>query len=192
MNVIWSDDMDAVIVVRAAEGASSATIGKELGVTKNAVIGRARRIRAGFKNKRADMWSEADQQKAIAMRLAGIGPAAIAEAIGRTVNAVERMLYRAGLRFPKLQAKPPPPMRLNWPKRNPEVILRGPVAKAVYAWPEIPWARGVGFYDLTRTTCRFPLWDKPPARVSEMMFCGAPAPVGPYCPDCAQLTVRKP
>lgn len=119
------EEMKAYIRQHYGTGPSASEIGKELGITKNAVLGMAGRL--GLKHpdrsplSRADAWTE--EELRLLRSCAGKSRAYAAQLITtRTVSAIERKATAIRLRFlaPAVTREAPKPKRIV-----PERVFRG-------------------------------------------------------------------
>lgn len=161
---LWTEEQDAVLKRLLAEGHKMSLIAAEIGggKTKNAVIARAHRLginRGHFR----PVVSLADRARKTP---------AVAHGGKRTARKV--VPKKAPLTTPRHVTKPiPAPMA---------------VAPSVRGWPKPKTETAVTIFDLTRTTCRMPLFDGHEP-IDRQFYCGAPSPVAaPYCPACRTLT----
>lgn len=121
-------------------------------------------------------WNEGDSASEIAVKLRGV-----------TRNAVIGKAHRLGLtgkdkpheerrRCRKGPPKPPPGPR-GRPRKS--VAAPKPAPKLVVVGPYPPVSRHLSIFDLTSTTCRWPIGDP---RHSDFGFCGCETRGHTYCP----------
>jgi GcrA cell cycle regulator len=143
-------------------------------------------------------WSEVRVERLKVLLLQGLSASQIARALGGVSrNAVIGKIHRLGLAGGRPPAPPGPrtaiPARAARPRKapvprgprapNPEPPSGGASAAAAPRRPA-PVVEAVGrvadLAALPRRACRWPIGDPKDAAFS---WCGAPAPLGPYCED---------
>ena len=159
MSAPWPEERIDRLKALVARGLSAADIAAELGVTRNTVIGKLRRLGVPLHN-RPTGWPHRKRQAA-----RDKGPSITAARKGKRDRGggLQQRMAKAWARLdaPALPAprRPPPPMRI-------EDI-------------PVPVPRDIGLMDLAPRDCRWPVNDPP--RGGPYLFCGAPKAVGSYC-----------
>ncbi len=157
-------ELDDQLAALAANGWSSSRIGLELGLTRNAVIGRC--MRRGFqllgKSCRQFASTPTTQPELKLPRICQPKPASASPSRsgkGRAPRQFSREAPKIAPLSKKLLAAFAPPV----------------VAAEQRAWPT------VDILGLTSLTCRWPIGDTPSD--PNFQYCGAPKSIGPYCSD---------
>lgn len=182
-SIEWNDDQIAELTRLWDAGMSITSIGIEMGVSRNAVVGKARRLKLSPRDRVIASLSPALRAKVATMLSAGVSAAKTATACGvnrQTAQRIARRLYQdAAAERSRIAALPSndddieiddtplPPRRLD------SAIGPGP---------------GVGMAEIARSQCQWPLWgrERPTFRC-----CGAPATPGrPYCAEHAARAYR--
>lgn len=209
----WSPERDARLAELAAAGLSAVRIADALGgVSRNAVIGRMRRLGVALSRARTEpaagsertpklAWTAADDAVVEAMSRAGDPVAAIAAATQRTAAAVRTRLRDLGLRRPGRRAtKPSSPAQ---PEQKPPA--RRPPAEEASArprphGPRVCPERARRRAEARATRAGLSPPDIPPVSMAAIgagqcryvvgdpaapeqpLFCGAPVHAGSWCP----------
>lgn len=170
----WTDARIARLVEMNESGASAATIATEFGVTRNAIIGKLRRIAAPaaplIKEQRARVAVAQDEVRRAARRAKERGAAKIAAIKAQAPHG-------GGARDLRPERRRESPLKIG--RQLPQKAA--PVAPVLPSIPSGPVGRGpVTLMDLRLCDCRWPLGDP---RTPEFRFCGEPvsAPGRPYC-----------
>lgn len=176
----WTLDRVAVLEDRWGKGWSALEISKELGCTRNAVIGRADRERVQRLVDCSAFWSLEDIETLKRFWAAGWPAVKIAGELSRTGkngaltrSSVHQMAKRIGLK---------PRRTLSFAIKKPKAEYTSAVE---YVTPEcdlrIPQAQRKTFRNLGETDCHWPVGD--PDK-SDFFFCGGPKlKTGSYCAD---------
>jgi len=180
----WNDATHTRLRELWDEGLSAEKIGRQLGFTKNAVLGKARRLR--LTPRAAVVVRKAEPMDAAKTELARIMWHDRKEL---SVPDIARIL---GVSIDVLRGKA---FRLNWPARGFAKSYRVAVAKTITVPPATdaaqpffltPPSDGVVFKPRPPGACCWPLWghnDKPTHR-----YCDGPSLVGmTYCPEHASV-----
>ena len=144
-------ELDEQLAALAAAGRTSAQIGRELGLTRNAVIGRCRRRGFRLLNPSCCPVVKVAQQSSPA----SASPSRTGK--GRAPRQFSREAPKVAPLSKKLLAAFAPP----------------PVAIEPREWP------AVDILGLTTMTCRWPIGDNPSS--PDFKYCGAMKEIGPYC-----------
>lgn len=172
----WTPETEAAIKRLHAEGLPYSAIATKLGISKNACIGKAKRL--GIANRRQItrpehnyVWTPESVAKLKAWWAEGLSQEAIGERLGISRNAVASKVKKLRRRGVVIKAHP-----IGRPAGSNVIRLRprtNPPRVAVNAPPSLD----LSVYELTDSTCKYPVTDRPPHR-----FCGHRSLAGgPYC-----------
>lgn len=173
----WNDDNTATAIRLWSEGVSAGDIGKQIGTSRNSVIGKIHRMnlqgggRASASAPRASNVLWTDEETAELRRLAAEGLTApqIAARMGIERGRVHNRAKTIGL---------------NITHEIIERVKAPPVKTTVYEDSSPRPAHGITVVEMpVFGRCRFPIWGTGP----DMLMCGeATVPdVATYCPSCA-------
>ena len=177
----WTPEQISELRRLWAEGLSTARIGREIGVSKNAVIGRARRMKLP---RRQDPVSPMDPEKRariIELIRSGLTNAAVADLVGSNHTTISDFRQAYGLpRSPgatRLRVARSEPVTKPPKQARPQMmtfIRRVDVPEPPVRPAPLPVVLKF------RGNCQYPLWTVRP----DGRYCDAPAIEGkPYCPD---------
>lgn len=163
-----------------ADGHSTAEIGRRLGCSKNAVIGKARRMKLPRRQDPVSPMDQAKKTRIIELIRSGLTNAAVADLVGSCHTTISDFRQAHNLpRSPgatRLRAVRPDPVRINPPKqaRPPMITFIRRVDAPDAPVRPAPLPVALQF----RGNCQYPLWtNKPNGR-----YCDAPAILGrSYC-----------
>jgi len=150
-------ELDAQLAELAAKGRSSSQIARELGITRNAVIGRCRRRGFTLLNPPCRPVVKAAPQPKPKMEPPAPSASPSRSRKGRAPRQFSREAPKVAPLSKKLLAAFAPP----------------PIAQEQREWPT------VSILGLTSTTCRWPIGDDPAS--PDFQYCGAMKEIGPYC-----------
>ena len=195
----WTPERDGELLGLWDEGHSTSEIGRRMGITKNAVIGRAHRLMLPARpspirvnQAQAQPWDEEDDGLLRAIYGGGLTVAQIAERMGRTPHAISYRAANLGLKagkrdtqtrprhsFARLSAGRGVPSRQTWPATTSRPRAGEPGAAVATAHclsslnsPEVACVTDPPPRVFLGTECKFPLWgDEKP---DEYRFCAEP------------------
>lgn len=178
----WTPEMDAELTRMRANGYSSASIGKTLGVSRNAAIGRAYRLALPppAKNPRLK-WTAAAEAKLKRMRAAGHRSQDIGAALGCSAKAVQNRASTLGL-----PQAPNAPVGGRPAKARTAIsaptTARGKTTVTLRTQPNEPKPLKVPLATIDQCGCRWVIEERGPG--GEALFCGHPASDTdlPWCP----------
>ena len=206
----WTPERDDELLGLWDEGHSTSEIGRRMGITKNAVIGRAHRLRLPARpspikvnQAQAQPWSEEDDAQLRAIYGGFLTVVQIAARMGRTPNAVAYRAANLGLKAGRRATQTRPrvsPSAQPWAGRDvfsrqtrPATTSRlragepGAAASTAHCPSSLnsPEADATPPRVFSGTKCKFPLWghEKP----DEYRFCAEPVRdnakgcASPYC-----------
>lgn len=167
----WDDDQVNELVRLWDAGGSAGTIAKQLGITKNAVLGKIHRLRkAGHRIKRPSLTRSAINTASAAASAARNARRRSRDEINETMGAAARVrliIAGNGAVIEKPEGKPSPYESVN-----------------VTAWQPLPGVQPLPLMRLSVMSCRWPVEI---AASDEHHFCGAMKINGPYCLHHARL-----
>lgn len=172
----WTEETERQLADLWATGLPASRIAAQLGASKNAVIGKARRLRLAVRASPLGTRpvTAAEQARIADLHARGASQRAIAVALKRDVQVIRR--HVALLQLPEaapaarqvlaaVPSPPPPPARVA----RPAVI---PAPGAILPGPEQRVAPSALASDSGRLSCRMPLW-KTGERPTHL-YCGKP------------------
>lgn len=103
----WSSEKDEQLKARHAKGESYSEIARALGVSKNAVVGRVRRLNLAVRgNPIVECWSVEKDREMVMMINAGFSRQEIGDTLGYSANAVTARYHRIQRRAKKPARRP--------------------------------------------------------------------------------------
>ena len=186
----WTDDLDTTLRRLWADGLTTPKIGQRMGITKNSVIGRARRL--GLPARGSPIRKQPDQDIAVRnveiLRMSGNGASnrVIAERYGISHVTVHGILKTNRPRtspratLPPLQSRQEPPRRayVQGRRLEPVRIVEPPAPPPVRYEP-----RPIG------ASCCWPIGEP---RTPSFRFCDVPIERGkPYCEEHAKIAYER-
>lgn len=167
--MVWNEDTIRQLRELWAEGHSTAEIGRRLGVSKNAIVGKAHRL-------------ELDARPSPIRRDSGKSDAERSTQLPRPAGPTLPPLASASVPPPVVRIDPPTQRRMT-----PEATVRVPVLNPPPARAEAPPMRAISAQAIRRTapTCCWPIGEP---GTKSFHFCDdLSLPGKPYCDDHAKL-----
>lgn len=211
MSFVWSDDNVARLQELHAQDLSAAQVGAEMGISRNAVIGKLHRLAGYVPTNPRFVWTDERMATLREMRAAGAPAHRIGAVLGISEEQVHDKCRAAGIAKAKKASAPKPRIRVR-AKQAPKPrtghtfshVKRGrptPADFAAYAQEKAAGRRFAATLDLpTEATaafgdggCRWPMWpdDRRKGNLAEIVICGRVRDgERPYCPQHYRLAYR--
>lgn len=183
--MIWTEAEDAVLMRMTEAGSSAPAIAAKLGTTRDAILGRRKRI--GLTAHAPKSWTPEKVAILEKMCRAGFSAGQIAPKVGMSRHATLGKAQRMKLPLQHPAGRPPgTQQRQSKPMRIPTQAHRLPPA-SIEGMPSPPVSLNVSLLDLTADACRWPTSGEGAA----MLSCGHRKVAGfVYCEHHARIAFQ--